>query len=470
MYFDGMEPMFWIGFSLLVLALFLLLSYFIGRAVFIVNGYKAMMICSGVFLTKQNPDKVEESNAIQYNFVHSEVDPQNQAVTTDTFGFLPRKAVYYQGLGSILVDDADESQYAQWANCIPSPKPEQPDTLPWPTGDVLRHGNHEFDRERVENVVNQAFKEEDEKRPKHTRAVLVVHNGDLILERYAPQFDKDTQFNGWSLTKSVINALYGVLAKEGKIDPLDPAPVPEWKEKGDPRQSITLNHLLRMTSGLDFDKDMSHPFCDSAVMCFGYADSAEYAIQKPWKHQPGTVWEYNNGNTCILSHLIRLLFENDECAYISFPRAELFNPLGMRNAVLEMDRSGTFYGSAFMYATARDWARLGLLYLWDGIWEGNRILPEGWVRYSTSPTLVAENGKYGAHFWTNEGLGRKKNKRFYPRITQDAYFMMGFAGQSVTIIPSKQLVIVRLGHTFKPEWWDFESFIQNIEDAFPTTK
>jgi CubicO group peptidase (beta-lactamase class C family) len=218
-----------------------------------------------------------------------------------------------------------------------------------------------------------------------------------------------------------------------------------------------------MSSGLEFD-DSKRPLTDSILM-FSSPDMAAYASQKPLIEKPDTKWSYSNGTTNIIARIIRTAIGGSQADYFAFPRNALFNCISMNSAIIEPDASGVFVGSTYMYATARDWARFGLLYLQDGIWEDERILPEGWVAYSRTPTPTNPSGEYGAHFWLNTESEQNKGKRKYPNIPSDAFFATGHDGQSLTIIPSHSLVVVRLGLTKDQEAFDLDSFIADILQA-----
>lgn len=199
------------------------------------------------------------------------------------------------------------------------------------------------------------------------------------------------------MTKSAISALVDVLVQEGRISLDDPAPIPQWQGPGDPRRRITFDHLLRISSGLQFNEDQSDPLADGTYMLLGVPDAAAYAAAKPLVADPGERWRYSSGSTNILAYAIRRIV--GESRYLDFPRRALFDRLRMASAVLETDAAGTFVGSSFMYASARDWARLGLLFLYDGVWSSQRILPEGWVASALSPAPNAPDRQYGAHVW-----------------------------------------------------------------------
>jgi CubicO group peptidase (beta-lactamase class C family) len=294
--------------------------------------------------------------------------------------------------------------------------------------------------------------------------VVVVHRGRIIAEQYADGITADMPLLGWSMTKSVMNAVIGIAVRYGKLVLEDPAPVPEWQEPGDPRGAITVDELLRMSSALEFDEDYGNPFADVNRMLWDEPSAGGYAATLPLAGVPDTEWQYASGTTNILSRVVRDVI--GEKNYLSFPRRALFNRLGMRSAVLCTDAAGNFIASSFMYATARDWARFGLLYLRDGIWEGQRVLPEGWVKYSTTATPRAPKGRYGAHFWLNDGDAEHPADREYPLLPRDLYHASGFQGQDVMVIPSRDLVIVRLGMT-NHQAWGAQTFVKAVLKALP---
>jgi CubicO group peptidase (beta-lactamase class C family) len=281
-----------------------------------------------------------------------------------------------------------------------------------------------------------------------------------VGERYAPGFTAGTPLPGWSMTKAVIGALVGVLVKEGKLSLSDKKLLPEWEK--DARSEITLEDLLRMRSGLRFNEDYANPLSDVNQMLWTEPDCGRYAASRPLAHAPGTHWQYSSGTTNILCRILRRAV--GEAAYPEFPRRALFGPLGMRTALIEPDAAGAFVGSSFMFASARDWARFGLLYMNDGIWEGKRILPEGWAKFSASPTPQSE-GQYGAHWWLKlqKELGGETEDA--KRIPPDAFYALGHEDQSVTVIPSRKLVAVRLGLSIYIDAWNHAEFVAGLLDA-----
>ncbi|MDJ0839609.1 MAG: serine hydrolase, partial [Acidobacteriota bacterium] len=261
------------------------------------------------------------------------------------------------------------------------------------------------------------------------------------------------------------NALTGILVKRGLLKLDDPLPVPEWAE-GDPRKAITLRHVLHMSSGLTF-QEVYEPGTDVVGMLFRHHSAATFVAGKDLGAPPGTKWYYSSGTTNLLARALRLAMGDNHRDYLALPRTALFNKIGMSSAVIEPDPSGHFIGSSFSYATARDWARLGLLYLNDGVWDGERILPEGWVAFSRQAAPAAPEGRYGAHFWTNLGSDETGKDRPWPYLPRDTFNMEGFEGQRVIMIPSMELVIVRLGQTPSNGRFHFPRLTREILAALP---
>jgi CubicO group peptidase (beta-lactamase class C family) len=286
-----------------------------------------------------------------------------------------------------------------------------------------------------------------------THAVIVVHRGQIVAERYAQGFGIDTPMHGWSLTKSVTNALVGILVREGKLSPIGPAPVAAWGASADPRHAISIEHLLRMNSGLDFGESLhqswSSAFDPTVQMVFASPDMASLPERAPLEAKPGEHWRYSNGNTMLLSRIVRDAVGGDAQSVLNFVHRELFDKMGMARVTLEFDATGTPIGASHMWAPARDWARFGMLFLDDGVVAGERLLPEGWVDESARLTPGSEDYGYGAGFWTNRGEQRAA-RLHRPGMPRDSFMARGSLGQYVIVAPSENLVIVRLGTTRTP--------------------
>ena len=359
-------------------------------------GHKARVLCSGVFVSKRAPAavladlQVDDLSVLRY--VNASIDTVAHTVTARVLG-VARRAVYREGLGCALELD----------NLTPPPllegdremvtRSRDSGRLAPTVASIADHSNALLDA-----AVARAFEEPELRYPRRTRAVVVMHGGRIIAERYAAGVTPDTPLPGWSVSKSVMNALVGVLVREGRLTVDAPAPIPEWHQPGDPRAGITLDQLLRMSSGLRFEENQDSPRSDVMRMLFGVGDIAGFVTSRETAFAPGTHWEYSSASSNIIATAIRNVL-HDRSTYLTFPERAVFEPMGMSSAVLETDAAGTFIGSSYMYATARDWARFGMLYLRDGVWNGTRILPQGWIDYTRTPAPAERAKRYGAHFW-----------------------------------------------------------------------
>jgi CubicO group peptidase (beta-lactamase class C family) len=394
--------------------------------------------------------------------VRTRVDTIARAVTAAVPLVAKRRAVFREGLGCTLTPAEPLRIEATAADPAALDGPQS--TLLWPDGDrVETRTTPGIDTDRLNAAIADAFAEPDPAMPRRTRAIVVVHGGRIVGERYADGYGPHNRFTGWSMTKSVSSALVGILTAQHTLD-VDAAGLrPEWRGPNDPRGDITLHHLLTMSSGLGFDESYT-PSGAATRMLFDSHDAAAVAAASPLAHEPGSTWSYSSGTTNIVSSLIRESFDSDG-EYIAFARDSLFHPIGMRSAVLEPDPSGTIVGSSFMYATARDWARFGLLYLRDGVWKGERILPAGWVEYSVTPAPAAPQGQYGAHWWLNAGSAADSTQRTWPDLPRDIFRASGFEGQYVVVVPSHDLVVVRLGVTQDDRAWSLSAFLREVMES-----
>ena len=426
------------------------------------SGYAAKMLCSTVFVSHRAADVALKEDLVLAAPVPYRVDSATRSVVAWIPGVESRRAVYRGKLGCVLRPDSSLGPVG-WPLRTIGPAPVS--TALWPAGERIDTTNVAagVDAARLRAALDSAFAEPTSANPRRTRGVVIVWKGRIVAERYAPGYDTSTPQLGWSMTKSVTNALVGILVARGKLAVDRPAAVPEWKAAGDPRSRIRLDDLMRMSSGLAFDETYSLGPSDVVKDLFLAPDAGAYAAAKPLADSIGTKWSYSSGTTNIISRLVRHTIGND-AAYHDFPRRALFGRLGMTTAVLEPDPSGTFVGSSYMYASARDWARFGQLYLNDGVWNGVRILPEGWVRYSTTPSPADSTGGYGAQVWVN-GVGRS-GVRPHPRLPGDAFFFLGHDQQNVAVIPSRSLVVVRLGYT-PARAWDLDGFVERVLTAIP---
>lgn len=431
----------------------------------VMAGMDAKIMCSCVFLTGRSPESVMKKELRVFPGLTSagfDINYKDSTVTA-TILWKTSKAIYREGFGCTLLAESPESEVVSKIIVKPAPPRVQPDSIPWPSGDLARPQTMpRVDYALLGRRIEKAFESPDPQKPVNTHAVLVVYDGQLIAEKYAEGFDHRSPLMGWSMTKSIINALIGILVKEGKLELSEPAPVPEWKD--DERSSITLNHLLQASSGLAWEESYFVPTSDFHEMFTKSDDKGRYAASQKLEFMPGTHFEYSSGTTNILSRMIRHI--TGDSLYHKFPYEKLFYRIGMMNTTLEPDASGTFVGSSYGFASARDWARFGLLYLNDGIWEGERILPEGWVAYSTTPAPAAPLQEYGAHIWLNAGKKNDATSVRYPGLPNDAFIFDGFEENRVTVIPSRQIVIVRLGVTHHGNF-DHTALVTGVLSALP---
>lgn len=406
----------------------------------VITGYAAKNLASAVFVSGRNAEEVEalDLNFSLIRFASNTVDYENKTVTS-RFLWCTSTAVYREGYGVTLLcgDDANKLREQVF--------PLLPDTTivkPLPQGDSAVSA-------RLAPIA-KAFVD-DHAYHGHPFAFVVLHKGGIVAEHYDQGIGPDTKLLSWSMAKSFVNALVGMMVKDSLIDVHAPLPIPEWQD--DDRKTITLHDLMQMQSGLEWNEDYGAR-SDVNVMLHCEEDMGLYALQKPLEYKPGTHWYYSSGSTNIVVRYLRSLFSSDE-AFLSYMRERLFAPLGIRNAIFEQDMSGTPVGSSYLYITAKDFARFGQMYLDDGCVDDERILPEGWVDYTCTPASNSEN-RYGAFFWLNRG-GK------YPDVPKDMYWCDGHDGQCIFIIPSCQLVVVILGYSPKPDHViDFNTLLKDI--------
>lgn len=428
-------------------------------------GYYAKMLCSGVFVSGRPAESViaedvfaDQSPLLQY--YSSAVD--REAKFVDVWlpaNFVWQRSVYRDGYGCHLAL-ASRGRDAPAPPLDPVAAPE-PDAL-WPEGaraatDILPSAA----QQKLSAALDSALAETDPENKKRTRAVVVVHKGRLIAERYADGFTPTMPQLGWSMAKSVTNALAGALAAREQIAVTDPAPLSAWQGEDDPRRAITLDNLLRMSSGLEFSEEYDGMLSDVRVMLFLRGDKAAFAAQKPLVCKPGGCWYYSSGTSNIVADSLQSAADDGT---VAIAKDLLFEPLGMHTAVFEPDASGTLVGSSYVYASPRDWARLGLLYLQRGEWDGQQIFKPEWIDYTLEPS-PGSDGRFGAHVWLLPP--RWNMPEAAAAIPEDDFYFLGHDGQMVAIIPSRETVIVRLGLTRKRGPFDHARLVRSILEALP---
>jgi CubicO group peptidase (beta-lactamase class C family) len=412
-------------------------------------GAVSEMMCEGVFVSGLSPEQAYRDMLLPLDGVRSfgwaarfEVDPAGRQVTTRVLGVVERRSIFREGSGCLLLQGpAPDTRSADVAD-----KPVTP-LLPEIAGPAVVEPSDE----RLREALDHAFAEPEAPPYRRTHAVVVVHDGQIIAERYAAGYGIDTRLRGNSDTKAVVNALLGILVRDGRLAMAAPAPVSDWQQIGDERRAITPEQLLRMTSGLAWEEALGGAGGIDSVsrMQLLERDMTAFAESMPLAAAPGTRWQYDSGNTMILSRIIRDAVGGHQEEVQRFARRELFDPLGMHEVTLLFDATGTPVGGSGMLATARDWARFGLLYLDDGVVGGRRLLPEGWVAWSAAPTSDASIG-YGAGFWTNRGTSPGAERRIRQGMPADAFYASGMFGQYVVAVPSRHLVVARFGMSTGP--------------------
>jgi CubicO group peptidase (beta-lactamase class C family) len=437
-----------IGRILVLLLVFIIIAgvIYAWQAFPIISGYGAKNMASAVFVQNRDPASILKEDLGEFPFTIGKytVNREDSSVTGSVWGLAKRKAIYRPGLGCTLINDITEDALRKQVYQLATTSPVKMDSLPWPYGNRLIDSIPAvINKQLLQQAIDHAMQAQRDGKAAYTRAVLVVYDGKLVAEQYANGFDEHTVMLGWSISKSLTGALIGVLVRQGKLDVEAPAPVPEWQHTK--KQKIRLKDLLQQTSGLDFEENYTKP-SEVTNMLFKRGDMAGYTAKLPLKYEPGTVFNYSSGNSNILSRIIRQTVGDKD--YVAFPYKALYHKLHMYSTLLEPDASGTFIGSSYSYATARDLARFGLLYYNNGLWNGEQVLPSNWVQQSIQPSAADKLKHYGYQFWLNGYDKKDPSKRMYPDVPNDMFFADGYGGQDIYIIPSKKLVVVRLGlHT-----------------------
>jgi CubicO group peptidase (beta-lactamase class C family) len=437
----------------------------IDRAMAVPTHYASHQLCSAVFVGGIDPDAfyrdgIEREIEPVGGLISRHVDRDKAEVRTSFLGLVDSRAVYRGPLGCQVVHgNRPQETPIDVRAAAPRLLPE----IAGPAAVEPADG-------ALRAALDRAFAETPNGSQRRTKAIVIVHDGRVIAERYAPGYGVGTPLIGWSMTKSVTNALLGILVRQGKLSMDAPAPIAAWSNPQDPRHAITPDNLLRMNSGIAFGQsltsDWTSAFDPSAQMEFDVPDMAAMAEKASLADPPGARWNYTNGNTLLLSRIIRDKVGGDAISVLRFAHRELFDKLGLEHATLEFDGAQTPIGSSHMWATARDWAKFGMLYLDDGMVGGERILPVGWADYSARLTTGSEEYGYGAGFWTNRGGDRNAivAMRVKAGMPADSFMARGSQGQYAIIVPSARLVVVRLGMAYTP-YGDIEAMERLVRDT-----
>ncbi|WP_080409301.1 serine hydrolase domain-containing protein [Burkholderia ubonensis] len=466
----------------------------------ILGGTYAKVMCSSVFVSGRNPDSVSQEELGWLPPLKSELDRANNRLRVWA-GTASRTAVFRSGLGCTLLDEGP----------LAGPeKPISPAARQQVEGRTSTEPFVAATISGVQKVLQDWTVENDPTSPRGARATVVVQDGKIVGESYAQGYDRSMPLPGYSMAKGVAAALTGVLVKKNWLSTGKAQLFPEWSGQADLRSRITVDNLLRMTSGLLWQENYENPTSDVFVMLTSTRDTARFALDRPltpalgaWQRagetqiagereqiakfaevigaspqssggqsvvqtvKPGNYWQYSSGSTSVLSAVMRDAVRANGGDPWRFARAELFDKLGMPSAVVEPDAIGTYVFSAFMYATALDWARFGQFLLQGGKWNGEQILPESWLAYMTRRTVVPDalgDISYGAGVWlySADALGAA--------VPHDAFYLRGFEGQYLIVVPSRKLVVVRLGNTRPEENFDIRQFMSDLLKQFDSAK
>lgn len=426
----------------------------------------AQVACGSIFVTGRSEADVLRDDihvlAPIAKTVKLSVDRWARTVTASAPGGTSRTAYFRPAVGCTLMTgtvtrEALDRQVGRLKPFAATPRDRWP-RRPIPAG---------IDKTALDTAVRAAFDEQNKDGHPDTRAIVVVRDGAIVAERYAPGFDGNSRLLGWSATKSIMGTLVGLLVDDGMLTLDAPAPVPQWQGVDDPRRVITLRQLLNMSSGLSFVETYK-PGSDSIRMLFASADMAADAAGLPLKNPPGTVFDYSSGTSNILSAIVFRTTGGTLEGVTRFATDRLFKPAGMTSVLIAPDESGVPVGSSYGYATARDWARYGLLHLNGGKAGNRQLLSKGWLDFALSPTAAVSRRPYGGQIWLN-CVGQNGRQRF-SSLPTDMFMAMGHNQQMVAIIPSRNTVIVRLGWTPDDRDFDYNKYLASIIAALAPAK
>ena len=425
-----------IGLSMVLIAVIGLMTLvgispaYVYRAPGVATGIGSKLLCSSYFVTGFSRDQSFD-DLVQYSplleMLDINIDETRGVVETSFLGLSTKTASVLDGLGC-SVDYASHPQRSSITTKSLSQSNE-----PWPKGNGVDTVDAEIQR-LVESQVSL-----DNELGLNTRALLVVKSGSVVAEAYAQGAGKTTPLLGWSMAKSLTSVMLGNLEMRQLIDLSTKPSFSSWSQ--DPRSEITITHLLTMTDGLDFSEDYN-PGDDATTMLFTSPSASDFTIAKPLAHEPGSFFNYSSGTANVLARIYTDALGGVQQAYDNY-MDRIAAPLGFQNAVFEVDASGVFFGSSYLYASARDWARLGEMMASGGIINGERLVTEDWVARAIHPNNSDNQKAYGYQWWLNRGNSALR----WPDLPEDSYAANGNRQQSLMIIPSEELVIVRLGWT-----------------------
>lgn len=411
----------------------------------VVSGFVAKKACSCLNVGKQDLEtiKARDFGSLPLSLATLEVSSDGQAIEASVFGLYKRKAIHRPGLGCALLQGEDKYKIARIKTEVGqnSKKPEEvSDNETGP----------------LHNSLDTAFEiafDKGDAWEKKTSALLVMHKGQIIREQYADGYDHTTKFLGWSMAKSVCNLLVGLLVKDKTLSLEQDKLYPAWEN--DERKSIKLKNLLKMNSGLEWIEQYG-TVSDVTQGLFSEEDFVRFTFQKKQEDPIGEKWKYASGTTNLISGIIKREFEEYQ-SYLNYPETALFSKLNLDSPIMETDEAGNYIMSSFLWASARDWATLGQLYLNNGEWNGEQLISKEYMEWSLQP--AADSKGYGAQIWLN------MDKQKFPDAPEELYWFGGYNGQYVLMVPSKELVVVRLGQN-KEAPFDMQAVLSEVLRRF----
>ena len=436
------------------------------------RGQQAIFMCNGLFTSKRTLEQIfaqelaffrepiGSADGGDYN-----IDWNRRAVEIGASGAVPvMRAVFREGIGCVILPPdqtlADIDGLPELTLPLP---PGDPARIPWPNGDLV---NSDGLLAGVDAVALQAASDwafDRDSKEQVTLSLIVVYNGEIIHERYADGFDVSTRTRTWSTAKSIATTLIGMLVDQGRMS-LDAPLGFDWypmnrSAETDPRKQITLRHVLNMSSGLDTIDNRGREYATgSGLSYWAGASSVVGARSRALIREPGTYWDYENYDTLLAVYAMKLALGGEK-AYAEFPRRALLDRIGMRNTLVSTDRFGDFILSSQVYTNARDLARFGLLYLQNGMWDGERLISQDWIDFvrTPAPATVGKGGYYGGQWWlVPEGRDD---------VPTDAYSTSGNRGQYTIVVPSHNMVIVRRGLDYGRQGFDRWSLTREVLKA-----
>jgi CubicO group peptidase (beta-lactamase class C family) len=424
----------------------------------IITAFAAKGMCSSVFLANKQPKRIiaEDLSFFPINLALTRVDYEEKSATSTVFGLAKRKAVFREGHGAVIVLKTPKEELQESGFQIPDPGYSQ-DNMPWPKGDVIADTLPAgVNITRLHELIDTCFDAPGSEPLKKTLGIAVVYKNQLMAEKYLDGYDHNTMFHGWSMTKSITGAWAGILVDKGQLTLQEPIGIEAWKN--DERGKISVKNVVQMSSGLDWYENY-FTISDATVMLMQSEDMLASVTNNKLEYPPGEHWNYSSGDANLLSGIIRNRL-NNESVYHTMLYEKLLYPIGMLSTKVETDASGLFVASSYSYGTTRDWARFGLLFLNEGVFAGDTILSQEWVNFMKTP-VEASNGKYAGTFWLQE----PEEKNALVDAPSDIFFADGFLGQRIYIIPSKKLVVVRMGYGMSN--FSMNTFLREIIKTLP---